>query len=273
LVDGAADAFPDRVAFVREDGVATIDLVGTRPDATTVHRRVGVPATEGGDDPAVLALRAAELLRGIRLEVRRAPARPPADAARATAALGPPPPRVELLRVSAGGSLLAGGFDAWPAAGPTLAADAAVVRHLRVALGLAGPYFQDLTPTPAGSAHTRQELGHLGLRFEGDLRRTRLQLLLGWGFHHLRAEYDMRGTPPGPPSPEVHVRTPQSIWTPFVVVGAGVGRRVWRRLGASFDVAALFLKPNVDIAVNGQSVGKLGGPSVMESLSLWIALP
>jgi hypothetical protein len=272
LLDGAADAFPDRVAFVRQDGTATIDLVGTRPDGSTAHRRVGVPVAEGGDDPAVLALRAVELLRAMRLEVHGPPP-PPAPTA-AAGAEAPGPPARDIVRLSLGASLLESEAGAWPATpGPTLTAGAAVVPHLSVVASLAGPYFRDLAPTPAGSAHTREELGHVGLRLDGGWTLTRLHALLGWGFHHLRAAYDTRGIPAGqPPSRDVHVRTPQEIWTPFVVVGAGVSRRLNRHLGATVEAAVLLLSPTIGVVVDERPAGGVG-PCLMQTASVWVAFP
>jgi hypothetical protein len=271
LADGAADAFPDRVAFVREDGVATIDLVGTRPDASALHRRVRVPPTEGGDDPAVLALRAIELLRAMRIDVQQAPAAPPAIAVSAPA---PAPPPASFVRVTGGVSLLQGELGGWPpAVGPTVSISVPVVGPVSAVLALAGPFFRDLATTPSGSAHTHEELGYLALRADTGPERWPLHVLVGFGGHHLRADYDTRGILPGGQPLPPDRRLSPDVWTPLALVQGGASHLLSRRVGVSLDVAALFLEPMLNVSVDDRSVGKAGGPSLMETLSLWIAFP
>ena len=49
----------------------TIRVIATLPDGYELHRLIRVPASAGGDDPAVIAVRATELLRDIYLDVPR----------------------------------------------------------------------------------------------------------------------------------------------------------------------------------------------------------
>jgi hypothetical protein len=278
LVEMAGDGAPARVALVREDGVATIDLVGTLPDGSPLHRRLRVPPAEGGDDAAVLAMRTVEMLRGIRLEVPPvARARPDATPNPVPPAIEPPaasPPATGILRLTVGADILKGRvLGPSTALGPALSVAAAVTDHVSIVATVAGPFFTDLVPTGGGSAHTREELGTLGLRLDSSRTRTSTHLMVASGVHHLQAAYDDRGVPLGVPPTQFQVHTPQSVWTPVVAVGTGVGGRVWRRLGLSFEVAALFLQPAIDVVVNGRSVGSVGGPSFISNVSVWTTFP
>jgi hypothetical protein len=275
LVDAPGDEIPARVAFVREDDVATIDLVGILPDGTPLHRRVAVPLAEGGDDASVLALRAVELLRGIHLDVHRAPrpARPSFEAPDPDIEEPPAPPPPE-VRFGLGLGVLEGRpWGASLAAGFVLSAAARVLPHVSFISTLAGPFANDLPATNGGSAHTREELGFVGLRIDRDRARLGPHGVFGVGLHHLVATYDPRGIPAGPPPPELRIVAAPSIWTPFVAFGAGFGGRVWRRLGASVEVIALLAQPGLDVVVNGRTVGTIGAPSLLETLSAWVAFP
>jgi hypothetical protein len=158
LVD-AGDAFPARVALVREDGVVTIDVLGTPAVGAALHRRVRVPPEEGGGDPAVVAVRAVELLRGIRLEVRRAPPPRPPRAAdpETTAEVAAREPDAPAWRFEVGlGALTARPLGAALGVGPAVAAAGAIAPHLSITAAFAGPFFTDRPGTPGGSAHTRE---------------------------------------------------------------------------------------------------------------------
>ncbi len=277
-VETAGDGYSARVAFVREDGVATIDLLGTLADGSPLDRRVRVPREEGGDDPAVLALRAAELLRGMRLAAHRprpaAPA-PSTVSVDGDAPVAPPPP-TEIVRLFAGGAALEGrltGAGAGLAPSVTLGVSANVTPHVAILVAVAGPFFRDLAPTPSGSAHTREELGVFGLRLETQRPRTNLSLLLAAGVHHLQATPDARGFVASPPAPALRVRRAQSIFSPCVAVGAGVSHRLWRHAGVSASIVAVTLQPTIDVVVDGRSVGAAGAPSLLETIELWAAFP
>ncbi len=274
LVDDADDA-STHVAFVREDGVATIDVVAARageaPDEALTRRRVHVRPDEGGDDPSVLAVRAVELLRGLQLEVRPAPAAPPPSPPEPEIADAPPPaPRLWYL--AAGASVLeARPYSAARALGPTLGASVAVLPYASLVTVVAGPFFTDRPPTPDGSAHTREELALLGLRLETRRLRVNVHATFMAGLHHLLATYDDRGTP-GPPT-VLHLVTPQSVWTPVVALSAGASGRVWRALGLTAEVTAIVAQPSIELVANERSLGTIGGPSLMQTLWAWIAFP
>ena len=269
LVD-AADAASTHVALGREGGVATIDVVAARPDVAPAHRLVRVEADEGGDDPSVLAVRAVELLRGLRLEVRPAPAPAPAPPEPDVVEAPPPPPRA--WRLSAGASALeARPYAAARAFGPTLGAAVTFLPHASLVVTVGGPFDTDRPPTPDGSAHTREALALLGFRVETRGLRVNLHAAFMAGFHHLEASFDERGASGAPTV--LHLVTPQSVWTPIVALGAGASARVWRSLGVTLEVTALVAQPSVELVANERSLGRIGGPSLMQTLWAWIAFP
>jgi hypothetical protein len=277
LVDAADDA-STHVAFVREDGVATIDVVAARADKASdeasheapARRRVHVKADEGGEDPSVLAVRAVELLRGLRLEVRPAPAAPPPPPEPEVVDAPPPAPR--LWDLAAGASVLeARPYSAARAIGPTLGASVAVLPYASLVTVAAGPFFTDRPPTPSGSAHTREELALLGIRLETRRLRVNVHATFMAGLHHLVATDDDRGAP-GPPT-VLHLVTPQSVWTPVVALSAGASGRVWRALGLTAEVTAIVAQPSIELVANERSLGTIGGPSLMQTLWAWIAFP
>ncbi|HEX4406135.1 MAG TPA: hypothetical protein VH560_14960 [Polyangia bacterium] len=284
LVD-AADDTTTQVAFVREDGVVTIAVVAARdhedganddandeaPAQAPARRRVHVSADEGGDDPSVLAVRAVELLRALRLEVRPAPAAPPPPPLEPDVVEAPPPtPR--LWHLAAGASLLeARPYAAARARGPTVGASVAVLPYASLVAAFAGPFFTDRPPTPGGSAHTREELAVLGIRLETRRRRVNVHAAFMAGLHHLAATYDDRGTT-GPPT-VLHLVTPQSVWTPVISLSAGASGRVWHSLGVTVEVTAIVAQPSIEIVANERSLGTIGGPSLLQTLWAWIAFP
>ncbi len=284
LVDEAGDT-STHVAFLREDGVATIDVVAARVDEavgdaikdakgrTPARRRVHVEAGEGGDDPNVLAVRAVELLRGIRLELGLARSDAPAPIPpREPDVVEAPAPEPRAWRLGAGvSSLEARPYTAARALGPTLGAAVTVLPYASGVIAVAGPFFTDRPPTPGGSAHTREELALLGIR--GETRRLRVNVHATFmvGLHHLMATYDDRGTP-GPPT-VLHLVTPQSVWTPVVALSAGASGRVWRSLGLTAEITAIVAQPSIELVANERSLGTIGGPSLMQTLWAWIAFP
>ncbi|HVZ71671.1 MAG TPA: hypothetical protein VHJ20_04790 [Polyangia bacterium] len=276
-VDTAGDAYPARLAFVREDGVATIDLLGTLADGSPLERRVPVPRGAGGDDPALLALRAVEILRGMRLASRRpTPVVAAAPAEIAAETPPPPPPKRPPFRAFAGLAALEGrvvGSGAGVAPSVAAGIAASVVPHVAIELTVAGPFFRDLAPTTAGSAHTREELGLVGVVVEGTLGRTDVRARIATGMHHLVAAYDARGMPPSTPPQTIHVRADQFFWTPFVAAGVGASRAFWRNAGLSIEADAVILQPAIDVVVDGHVVGGAGAPSLLEIVDFWAAFP
>jgi hypothetical protein len=278
LVDTAGDAYEARLAFVREDGVATIDLLGMLADGSPLNRRVRVPREVGGDDPAVLALRAAELLRGMRLARRRERAASPPVTELVVDGEPPhePAPTMSPVRLFAGGAAIEGrltGTGAGVAPGLILGLAANVTPRVAVLISFAGPFFRNLAPTPAGSSHTHEELGLFGLRLETSHPLTNVSLLLAGGAHHIQATPDTRGFVMMPPPPALRLRSAQSLWSPCIAFGVGASQRLWRRAGVSVAIVAVVLQPTIDVTVDGRSVGTAGAPSLLETIDLWTAFP
>ena len=59
------------IALAREDGVVTIEVIERLLNGSKFFRLVYVPSRDGGDDPAVLAVRGVELLRDLHMDVER----------------------------------------------------------------------------------------------------------------------------------------------------------------------------------------------------------
>jgi hypothetical protein len=275
LVDAAGDA-PTHVAFGRDGDLPTIDVLATQPDGTALERRIRVQPDEGGGDPSVLAVRAVELLRALRLEVHPAAAvapTPPALASAEPDGVEAPQAEPRAWRLAVGPSALeARPYGAALAFAPALAVSMTFLRNISI-VGLgAGPFFTDRPATPVGSAHTREELALVGFRLETRRPRVNVHATFTAGMHHLRAEYDARGLPTNPPPP-IHLVTLQAPWTPIVAVGAGAGGRIWRRLGVAVEVTALIAQPSLELIANGRSLGVIGGPSLMQTLWAWVEFP
>ena len=272
LVDGA-DGFSARVALVREDGVATIDVLGTPARGAPLHRRVRVPREEGGDDPAVLAVRAVELLRGIRLEVRRPrpAAAAVADAPEIDVQVSDAPERQDWRCEAGVGVLSARPLGAALGIGPALAVAGAIAPHVSITATFAGPFFTDRPGTIDGSARTSEELVGIGLRAETWLERLNFHAVATVGLHHVSAAYDARGVPEVTPM-VFHVLTPRSVWNPAITLAAGASLRVSRRFGLSLQLAAVFVEPALELVSNDRPLGTLGGPSLLPTLSGWTTL-
>ncbi len=200
---------------------------------------------------------------------RRAPPRRSCRRRDAPARQPEPPP---VWRFEAGlGVLTARPFATAFGVGPTVAAAGVIAPHVSFAAGFAGPFFTDRPGTPDGSAHTSEELGGLGLRVDTWRPVWNLHALGTVGLHHVHATYDARGVPPNPPT-ALHFFTPQSVWNPAVTLAAGASVRLSRWLGVSVQIAAILIEPALDVVTNGRSVGTLGGPSLLPTLSAWTTL-
>lgn len=275
LID-AGDGYAARVAFVREDGVATIDVLGTPAAGAAIHRRVPVPRDAGGDDAAVLAVRAVEVLRGIQLELRRprGEARLPVTTTETATRAPAPMPETATWRFELGlGTLTARPFGAAFGVGPVVSAAGAIAPHVSIAAAFAGPFFTDRPEAPDGTADTREELGTIGLRAGARAARLEAHVTGAVGLHHSSVHYDPRGLGALASANRVlHVVANQSLWNPLVTLGAGASWRVSGHWGVSLQCAALLVAPELDLLVNDHYVGTLGGPSLLTTLSAWVGI-
>jgi len=259
------------IALARQDGLATIRVIATLPDGYELHRLISVPPAAGGDDPAVLAVRAVELLRDIYLDVPRD--FPHRDQAKPKTE--PPPVVVQPLpwtsynshtqmRVFLGAAMLAGRRGLGPAVAPVVA----VVVPLRWGLSLAGTAaapFDRLVGDASGSASTTQGLLMVGGRYELALGRVTPFAALSSGLHYIRIE----GTPPQPMNEFVRE---DSRVAPLFGFGAGVSVWFYRWLAATAQFESFYTQPMTDIQVSGVVVGRSGGPSLLAQLGLSVSL-
>jgi hypothetical protein len=277
---GVDDASVARIALSREDGLATITVSASLPDGLELRRRVRVAAAQGGDEPAVIAIRAAELLRDIYLDIPRAKGRPrkqtppapvPAAPPPVTVAAAPsrPPPERRGGEAFAGVGVLIGrdglGPDLAPYAGVAIG-----VGRFQAAATVAGPFSRRVTLAagpmePGGSSNVSQSLLTLGLRYEIARWYLRPYATVATGLHYV----SVRGEPIIPYQPAV---TSSSL-SPLLAAGLGVSLQFGRWLFATAEVAALFSDPSVDVTIHGALVGRAGAPSVLAQAGLAIAPP
>jgi hypothetical protein len=255
------------IALSREDGLATIRVVATLPDGYELRRDVRVPPEAGGDDPAVLAVRAVELLRDIYLDVPRAvvprqeapPPRTEKVEAVAVAPASPSPSAARQLSLSLAAAMLAGTKGLGPAAAPMLEVGLTLGRGLTVTAAAAGP-FEATVGSAGASARTREALATAGLRYEYGRRQIRPYASLAAGLHYIRAE--------GVPQAMTEVAVVTSANSLLVVGGGGLSVQLYRWLALTGGVGAAFTMPSTNVTISGNVVGKSGGPSFLSQLGL-----
>jgi len=269
-----ATASAAAIALSRQDGLATIRVIATLPDGYELHRLIRVPAQAGGDDPAVLAVRAVELLRDIYLDVPRdfphrdAP-KPAAEAPRPVIQTEPPPVGPadhKALRMFLGAAVLGGRQGLGPAIAPVLGVVLPLGRGLSLAGSASGPFSRLVGDEMTGSATTTQALAMVGGRYELELRGgVSPFVVLATGVHYIRAE----GTPVLEQMP---IAMSSSAIAPLFAFGAGVS--VWFRhwLAATVQVEEFYTQPMTDVVISGVIVGRAGGPSLLAQLGLLVSL-
>ena len=267
-----ATASAAAIALSRQDGLATIRVIATLPDGYELHRLIRVPPAAGGDDPAVLAVRAVELLRDIYLDVPRDfPHReqPKPQPEPAPVVVQPVPwtsyNSHTQMRIFLGAAMLAGRRGLGPAIAPVVS----VVVPLRWGLSLAGtaaaPFDRLVGDADTGSATTTQGLVMAGGRYELALGRVTPFAALSTGVHYIRAE----GTPSQPANEFVQAR---SLVAPLFAMGAGVSVWFYRWLAVTAQIESFYTEPMTDVVVSHVIVGRAGGPSLLAQLGLSISL-
>jgi len=254
------------IALSREDGLATIRVIATLPDGYELRRDVRVPPEAGGDDPAVLAVRAVELLRDIYLDVPRAVV-PPQDgppplrasevAAVAVSPAGPPSPAVRHLGLALSAAMLAGRSGLGPAVAPMLQVGLTMGRGVTITAAAAGP-FGSVEDGVAGGARITEALATAGARYDIGLHRVRPYVTVAAGLHYIRVV----GVPQVVPDPM------SAALSPLVVAGGGVSVRVYQWMALDAGVVAAFTFPATNVIVGGEVVGRAGAPSVLGQLGL-----
>jgi len=264
---------PDAVAAIalgRKDGVVEIDVRAYLPDGYELSRHVQVLDRDGGQDPTVLAVRAVELLRDLRLNAqRRAPPGPPPPAVDGEEPKipvpPPPPPRWRLSTgVAALGAPKSNQPGIWPAAGAILSAGKVLAPRWTAVLMLAGPFNSAFHLDATDTATLIQALGTLELRYRFPRRGAEPFVAAVTGVNYLRE--NMR-IPDG--------NFISSAWVPLFGGGAGLtydlGQRV--SLGAEAEVFATIPAELISIGVGNAVVGRAGAPSILVTTELAIVLP
>jgi hypothetical protein len=267
----------------RDDGIVEIGVRTILPDGLELSRHVRVLARDGGDDPAVLAVRAVELLRDLRLTGQRPPPPRPTGPARddeepEIPLPPPPPPPPPLWRLSTGVAMLASPASNEPGVGPalgvTISAGAVVAPRLLVFASFAGPFDTSLAaPTtilyPA-PGRLVQALATLELRFRfltGPLEPFGSVLT---GVNYLKATI---------PGADTNMATSiSSAWVPLFGVGGGVSWSFWKRFYACVNAAVFGTQPDQlvnfkDQFQNDHYVARTGAPSILLSSAVGLSLP
>ena len=267
-----ATASAAAIALSRQDGLATIRVIATLPDGYELHRLIRVPPPAGGDDPAVLAVRAVELLRDIYLDVPRD--FPHRDGAKPAA---PPPPVIQVeapvvsadrkaLRMFLGAAVLGGRHGLGPAIAPVLGASLPIWGGLSLAGTASGPFSRLVGGEMTDSATTTQAVAMVGGRYELELRGVVSPFFaVATGLHYIRVE--------GTPNPETNqMMMASSAISPLLAFGAGVSVWFRRWLAATAQVEEFYTQPITDIVVGGEIVGRAGGPSLLAQIGLSVSL-
>jgi hypothetical protein len=269
-------AAPATISLTRDDGIVEIGVRTILPDGLELSRHVRVLAPDGGDDPSVLAVRAVELLRDLRLTARRPPRRRPGGPARddedPKIPLPPPPPPVPpIWRLSTGAAVLSSPATSKPGVRPALgiaiSAGAVVGEHVLVFASFEGPFetsLSDMNPSPfTTTGKLVQALATLELRFKftaGPLEPFGAVLT---GVNYLKTTFD----------------TTISAWLPMFGVGGGVSWNFWKRFYFCVDAAAFVTAPAQQVAVyyqdavDPQIIARTGAPSILLSSSAGLTLP
>jgi len=271
----------------RDDGIVEIAVRTIQPDGLELSRHVRVLARDGGEDPAVLAVRAVELLRDLRLTGRRPAQRRPTgpawDAEDPKIPLPlPPPPKPPLWRLSTGVAMLASPASNEPGVGPALGiaigAGAVVGPHLLVLASFAGPFNTSFSFASADVALTTgrlvQALGTLELRFrfaEGPLEPFGSVLT---GGNYLKATIDNDPATNGRPSTS-------SAWVPMFGVGGGLSWSFWKGFYVCLHAAVFGTQPDMLVTLRyqvgdqtvTQILARTGAPSILIDSAVGLSLP
>jgi hypothetical protein len=260
---------PAMISLGREDGVVEISVRTILPDGLELSRHVHVLARDGGDDPAVLAVRAVELLRDLRLTGRRPPPRRPTgpawDDEDPKIPLPPPPPPVPpRWNLSTGLALLgsprSNQAGVGPAFGLAIAAGAIIGPRLTIIASFAGPFNSSLQSSDGESATLVQALVMLELRFRFTLGPLEPFGAVLTGVNYLNDALD-------------------TAWVPMLGLGGGVSWTFGKRFYLCLEAEAFGTQPDVlveiknEIANTTEIVGRTGAPSILLTSSIGLTLP
>ena len=251
-----------RIALFREEGIATLQVLASLPDGLELRRHVRVPAEMGGDDPAVLAVRAVELLRDLYLDIPRVGRRPTTVAPPAPKAVAmrepsaPSPERAVSGCAFLGAGVVQGRWGLNAAPGPSVAVGLSIHSRLRLLASVAGP-FQTHVGSGALETETWQTLVSGEARYEVGNTRVRPYVLAGAGVYTLRATQEVSNT----------------HWSPLVAVGLGVVARIFPWLAFSLNAQEVVTLWIIDVKSGGTILGSAGGPSELVQAGLMLTVP
>jgi hypothetical protein len=265
---------PDAVAAIalsRKEGVVEIDVRAYLPDGFELSRHVPVLDRDGGQDPTVLAVRAVELLRDLRLNAqRRAPPGPPppaVDGEEPKIPLPPPPP--PRWRLSAGAAVLgappAGDPGFGPSLGAALRAGAILSPRLVTVLTIAGPFNSTFVTPSNGQAALLQALATLELRYQFPTPLVQPFVAVLTGVNYLRENLTLNGVP-----------TPSfsTAWVAMFGAGAGVSYDFGQRFSVGVEAEIFVTAPYILVEVdNSQVVARTGLPSMLLTIDFSVLLP
>jgi hypothetical protein len=272
------------ISLARQDGVVEIAVRTILPDGLELRRHVRVLAHDGGDDPSVLAVRAVELLRDLRLTGQRPPPREPKPTGPARddeepkpPPPPPPPPVPPRWRLSTGVALLGSPAGTQPGVGPAfglaIGASAIVGPSLTVGVGFAGPFDSTLGPIDMRSAALVQALVTLEFRFRLTLGPLEPFAAVLTGVNYLKA------TIPGGGVAVAIDPSTTSAWVPLLGMGVGVAWSFRTRFYLCVEAAAFVTQPDMLVSiehadlVSSTVVGRTGLPSILISSSAGLILP
>ena len=210
-----------RIWLSRADGIATIQVAAMLPSGLEARRIVRVPPATGGDDPAVLAVRAVELLRDIYLDVKRTPERreigiATTRAPTAAQATARSPFTIRDGRLFLGYGALTGRYDLGPAMGPMFGIGIGLGKSLSILATLFGTFSQSLgAPELGRDLSSQQAMATIGVRYEVGTWRVRPHGTLATGVHII----NVTDSQPGPTLLETD-NSPSSL-APLLSLGAG----------------------------------------------------
>ena len=266
------------ISLAREDGVVEISVRAILPDGLELRRHVRVFPHDGGDDPSVLAVRAVELLRDLRLTGPR-PRRPTGPAQDDEDPKIPlPPPPSPRWRLSTGAAVLGSPAHGQPGVGPAwgvaISAGAVVAPHLLVSASVAGPFNTSLSVPNTFVRPTTgtlvQAVATLELRFKfraGPLEPFGAVLT---GVNYLKETIDGTDTMTAP--------LMATAWAPMFGIAGGVSWSFWNRFYVCLDGTVFVTQPVILVNVEDQGdknhvVARTGAPSLLLGASAGLALP
>jgi len=257
----------------RDDGIVELSVRTILPDGLELSRHVRVLARDGGDEPAVLAVRAVELLRDLKLTGQRPAARRPTGPAwdDEEPRLPPPPPVPPRWRLSTGAAVLASPAGSQPGVGPALgvaiSAGTVVGPHLLIFASLAGPFNTSIsapnTFVPPTTGKLVQALATLELRFKFTAGPLEPFVAVLSGVNYLKTTFD----------------TTISAWVPMFGAGGGLSWSFLKRFYLCFDAEVFVTQPDELVViypqgvVNPKVVARTGAPSILLGSAVGVSLP